>query len=153
MARPSSFTQETADAICGRLIGGESLRQICLSDDMPDKSTVMRWLASENHTAFRDQYARAKTVQADVMAEEILDIADDGTNDYKSRMSADGSTDEVIDHDHIARSRLRVDARKWLMSKMAPKKYGDKLQHTGPDGDEPAKLVIEWQRPNASAGS
>jgi hypothetical protein len=132
MARPSTYSQETADTICTRLADGESLRQICQDDEMPGKATVMRWLGEKDKQAFRDQYAHAREAQADHLAEEILQIADDGTNDtYK-----DDKGDVLTDHDVIARSRLRVDARKWLASKMAPKKYGDKItqEHTGADG-------------------
>ena len=136
----SSFTQEKADAICERLAEGESLRSICKGEDMPNKSTVMRWLA--DNEAFRDQYARAREAQADHLAEEILQIADDGSND--TYQTDDG---EAVNHDVIARSRLRVDARKWLASKMAPKKYGDKLQAelTGANGG--AVQVEHSQRP------
>lgn len=127
MARPSSFTQETADIICGRIAEAESLRKICRDEDMPDTSTVMRWLA--NNEAFRVQYACAREIQADTMADEILDISDDGRND--TYMGEDGI--ERTNQDVIARSRLRVDARKWLASKMAPKKYGDKMAIGGAD--------------------
>lgn len=87
---------------------------------------VMRWLSEQ--PAFRDQYARAREAQADYWAEEIVDIADDGTNDYVEKERSDGSTYEAVDQEHINRSRLRVDTRKWLMARMAPKKYGDKIQ-------------------------
>lgn len=125
MPRPSNYSQEVADTICSLIAEGQSLRSICSSDDMPDKSTVFRWLAQ--HAAFRDQYTHSRAMQADAMAEDILDIADDGTNDYITKSNADGSTYEAVNSEHIQRSRLRVDARKWLMSKMAPKKYGEKL--------------------------
>jgi hypothetical protein len=132
MGRPSDFTQETADAICSRIAGGESLRSICNAEEMPDKATVFRWLADSEKAAFRDQYARAREAQADHMAEEILQIADDGTNDtYPTENGL------AVNQDVIARSRLRVDARKWLASKMAPKKYGDKIAIGGAD-DLPA---------------
>jgi hypothetical protein len=128
--RPSIFTQELAALICSRMSGGESLRSICEDADMPAKSSVFRWLADD--ATFRDQYARAMASRADAMAEEILEIADDGRNDtYKD---ADGN--ERTDQDVIARSRLRVDARKWLMARMAPKRYGDKIAQevSGPNG-------------------
>lgn len=143
MGRPSDFTQETADAICKRLAEGESLRGICLSDEMPDASTVFRWLASEAETykGFREQYARAREAQADYYAEEIIQISDDGTNDWMERRSeaekgAGVETGWVLNGEHVQRSRLRVDARKWFASKVAPKKYGDKIvqEHSGPDG-------------------
>jgi hypothetical protein len=85
---------------------------------------------------FRDQYARAREIQADYWAEEIIEIADDGTNDYIEKENKDGSTYEAVNSEHINRSRLRVDTRKWLMARQAPKKYGDRLtaEHSGPDG-------------------
>lgn len=136
MGRPSTFSQETADAICQRLIEGESLRTICKAEEMPGASTVFRWL-SENE-AFREQYARAREAQADHMAEEILQIADDGSND--TYQTDDG---EQVNHDVIARSRLRVDARKWLAAKMAPKKYGERLAVGGSEDMPPIKQSVQ----------
>ena len=128
MARPSDYTPETAAAICARIADGQSLREIARAEGMPDKSTILRWL--DAHAEFRDQYARAREAQADHFAEEILEISDDGTNDWMRRQQGE-DTVEVANHEHISRSKLRVDARKWLMSKMAPKKYGDKLELAG----------------------
>lgn len=119
--RPSSFTQEVADLICERIADGESLRSICAEEGMPPKKTVFAWLAANE--PFRDQYARARETQADAMLEEILEISDDGRGD--TYIDADGKT--RTDQEVVARSRLRVEARKWAMSKMAPKKYGDKI--------------------------
>ncbi len=132
--RPSDYSVEITTAICIRLGLGESLREICADETMPAKSTVMRWLAS--HAEFRDQYAGAREAQADYYAEEIIEISDDGSNDWMERKNGDGSTDEVENKEVLARSRLRVDTRKWLMARMAPKKYGDKVvqEHTGPGG-------------------
>jgi hypothetical protein len=143
MGRPSDFTQELADLICERLADGESLRAICADDAMTAKSTVFRWLASDQ--VFQDQYARAREVQAETMADEILAIADDGLNDTY----VDDNGGKRTDVDVIARSRLRVDARKWLASKMAPKKYGDKVtqEHTGKDGGP-----MHWQIEFVKAG-
>lgn len=129
--RPSTYSSELTEEICRRLIEGESLRAICSADDMPSKSSVMKWLAENKD--FSDQYARAREIQADIMVEEILEIADDGRNDWIERENADGSKSLALDHDHIQRSKLRVDTRKWLMSKMLPKKYGNKVdvEHGG----------------------
>lgn len=131
--RPSSFTQEIADAICERIADGQSLREICRDESMPDKKTVLRWLAEREE--FRAQYASAREAQADHFADEILEISDDGTNDWTKRKIGEELVD-VVDHEHISRSKLRVDARKWLMARMAPKKYGDRVmnEHTGRDG-------------------
>lgn len=126
MGRPSDYSQDTAAAICARLADGESLRSICRDDAMPDGSTVFRWIAA--HEEFRKQYALAREAQADTLADEILEIADDTSGD-----TTYGENGERADTEWIARSRLRVDARKWLASKMAPKKYGDKLAIGGAD--------------------
>lgn len=121
MARPSSFTVAIADHICDGLANGISLRELCREDEsMPAQSTVFRWLAQDE--SFREQYTRAREAQADVMADEILAIADETERD-----TVETETGKRPDAEWIARSRLRVDARKWLASKMAPKKYGDKL--------------------------
>lgn len=146
MPRPSSFAQETADIICLRLAEGESLRAICASPDMPNRSTVFRWL--EASEPFRDQYARAREAQADYYAEEIIEISDDGSRDVQ----LDGDGNERVDHEVVARSRLRVDARKWFASKVAPKKYGDRVmnEHTGKDGD-PIKVEDVSSRDLAKA--
>lgn len=132
--RPSDFTPEIAAEVCERIAVGRSIRSIVTDDDMPAERTIYQWLQA--HEEFAQQYARARAAQADVMAEEILDIADNGTNDYVTRTNGSGEEFEAVDYDHIARSKLRVDARKWLMSKMAPKKYGDKITQevTGANG-------------------
>lgn len=121
------YNTEMATRICEGIASGRSLRTICEDEAMPDKATVFRWLAA--HEDFRDQYARAREAQADAMLEEILDIADDGKNDSYTDEEGNVRTNQDV----IARSRLRVDTRKWAMSKMAPKKYGDKLDlsHSG----------------------
>lgn len=124
--RPSAFTEAVAEAICQRLIDGESLRSVCDDKAMPDKATIFRWLANEENTEFRDQYARAREMQAEAMAEDIINIADDNAADVRE-VERNGKLVEIVDQDVIARARLRVDTRKWLMSKMAPKKYGDKI--------------------------
>ncbi|MEN6536667.1 MAG: hypothetical protein ABFD89_23630 [Bryobacteraceae bacterium] len=132
IGRPSQFSRAVADRICIKIAEGRSLRSICRDPGSPSIDAVMRWLGDETKADFRQQYARAREAQADRLAEEILEIADDGTND--TYVDENGNT--RTDQDVIARSRLRVDARKWLASKMAPKKYGDKLlsEHTGADG-------------------
>ena len=92
---------------------------------MPAISNVMRWISESEE--LQEKYARARDARADLMAEEILEIADDANRDY---------ADEGFNSEHVQRSRLRVDARKWLLAKMAPRKYGDRVENvvTGPDG-------------------
>ena len=88
-------------------------------------------------------YARAKEDQLQLLEDEILDIADDGTNDWMEIELKNGHTKTVLDKEAVQRSNLRIEARKWLMAKLKPKKYGDKVQHTGADGEGPAVFVLE----------
>lgn len=112
------------DRICERIADGESLRTICKDDDTPSKSTVFKWLANDDTLA--DQYARARQAQADAIFDEILDIADDAQNDWMERNGED-SEGWQVNGEHLQRSRLRIDARKWMAGKLRPKVYGDKL--------------------------
>jgi len=141
MAGVTTYTPEIGDKICERLADGESLRKICASDDMPNKATVFRWLAG--NATFRDQYACAREVQADTLADEIVDIADDGSNDYME--TEQGGV--KYDGDAVARSKLRVDARKWVASKLKPKVYGDKtLIGSDPDNPLPTAMNVSFVR-------
>jgi hypothetical protein len=135
MGRPSAFTQEIADAICERMAEGESVRTVCLDEGMPDRSTVHRWLADEDHKSFRDQYARACDARAEKIFEEIIEIADTSVEAEKVTTRSDGKQ-EVTTGDAVERSKLRVDARKWVVARLAPKKYSEKLniEATGKDG-------------------
>lgn len=135
MSRPSTYSQETADIICERLANGESLRAICLDEDFPNKSTVFRWLAASEE--FRDQYARARESQADALFDEILHIADTPETGERVKVTEDGKT-ETTREDMLGHRRLQIDARKWIASKLQPKKYGDKLELAG---DPSAPLV------------
>ena len=136
-----AFNQATADLICQRLAEGESLRSICRDKGMPGRSEVFRWLADDSLASFRDQYARAKEFGIESMADDIQEISDDARNDW---MELHGQDNEGwrANGENIQRSRLRVDARKWLLSKLAPKKYGDKvaMEHTGASGG-PVRII------------
>lgn len=129
MGRPSDYTPEIALTICERLVEGESLRSVCLHEDMPHRSTIFRWL--EQHESFRDQYARAREAQADAFADEITHIADTPQLGVIRKISEDGV--EVTEEDMLGHRRLQIDARKWIASKLKPKKYGEKQQveHSG----------------------
>ena len=102
---------------------------------MPDISTVLKWALDRAHP-FAQQYTDAREVGYRLLAEQIIEIADDSRRDFIVREGKDGEETRVVDHDHIARDRLRVDSRKWLLSKMLPKIYGDRLvtELTGKDG-------------------
>lgn len=142
MTRPSiRYSDEVAERICEALADGRSLASICEDDDMPRQATVFRWLADERYSAFRESYVRAREAQADKIFDEILDIADDARNDWMERRREDGSVDEVLNHEHVQRSRLRIDARKWMAGKLRPKVYGDKLLHADHEGG-PLQVTI-----------
>ena len=131
----AEFSQEIFDEICERISDGESLRDICQDEGMPNKSSVFRWLSKKDAGELRDQYARARECQADVIFDEVLSIADDARNDWMERRGEEDAG-WVANGEHIQRSRLRIDARKWMAGKLRPKVYGDKidLTHGNPDG-------------------
>ncbi len=130
----SAYTPELAAEICERLAAGESLRAICRDDHMPDERSVRRW-ALDNVDGFAPQYARARDTGLDAVADELLEIADDGRNDWVEKNDPE-NPGYVFNGEHSSRSKLRVDTRKWYLSKLAPKKYGDKtsMELTGADG-------------------
>lgn len=105
---------------------------------MPHRATVMRWL--ESNEAFREQYARAREAQADHFVDEIIEIAD------SPNATTNPQTGEVEARDP-QRDRLRVDARKWVASRLAPKKYGDRITHAG-DPDSPLPAPVIYQLPD-----
>ena len=115
----TKFTQKIFDEICLRIAEGESLRKICKDEKMPNITTVWHWL--NNNEALDKQYARAREEQAETLVDEIIDISDEKKDD--TYLDEDGR--EIINQEVIARSRLRVDARKWVASKLKPKKFGD----------------------------
>lgn len=112
--RPTTYDEDIADEICTLIVSGMPVRKICEMDGMPPEGTVYRWLLKQD--GFREQYMRAREFQAETHFEDIIEIAD-----------GDGDP---------ADKRVRIDARKWTMSKVAAKKYGDKVQseHSGPGG-------------------
>lgn len=123
--RPSKYTEVLAARICERLAAGESLRAICRDEDMPDERRVREWALTNR--AFSPQYTKAREIGYLGMADETLEIADDGRNDTYVVDADSGAT--AVNHDVIARSRLRVDTRKWMLSKMLPKVFGEKIEH------------------------
>ena len=124
IGRPTIFSDEIADEICNRLAKGETLRSIIASSPhLPGRTTIYRW--TEENQSFRNQYTRARAEQADYYAEQIVDEA-------------------MSSHDAQI-GRLRVDALKWAASKMAPKKYGEKIEL---ETSQP--LTLAFQLPSRS---
>jgi hypothetical protein len=133
--RPSVYTERAARLILDALADGKSLRSICEGPGMPPCSTVREWVRDDRE-GFATRYARAREIGYELLADELLDIADDSTGD--KYLDADGVT--RTDHEAIQRSRLRVDARKWMLAKMLPKRYGDKLD-TAQSGEVTIRVI------------
>lgn len=129
----ASYSPEIADSICSQLAEGKSLNAICKQDGYPAESTVRGW-ALDDVDGFSAKYARAREIGYERLADEILNIADTPQIGSKTVSKATGL--EITEGDMIEHRRLQVDARKWMLSKMLPKKYGDKLEQTvqGPNG-------------------
>ena len=122
MGRLTDYNQEITDIICGMIsTTTKGLGRLCAENpELPDEATIHRWRLK--HEIFRKQYAQAKQNQAELLAQEIIEIADESAGDIK--YDKDGN--ESLNGEYVARSRLRVDARKWVASKLLPKVYGDK---------------------------
>lgn len=121
--RPSTYDPEIAREICERMAEGEVLSQICRDERMPARSTVTGWLRL--HPEFDAEYLRARELMLDRWSDEIVEIAEDATNDWMEREAANGRTFTVVNSECVQRSKLRVDARRWLLAKLRPETYGD----------------------------
>jgi hypothetical protein len=127
IGRPSTYSDEVGVAICERIAQGETLSQVCASPGMPARATVYRW--QEANLEFRDTYRRARELQMQSWADEIVLIADDTTLDTVTKVTPQGREYETVDHENIQRSKLRVNTRQWLMARLNPRLYGDKVEH------------------------
>lgn len=110
---------------------GIPLAEICRRDGFPDRRSIYFWM--EDDADFASRFARARELGFDAIAEECFEIADDGTNDWVQRQKQDGSIDEVVNSDHIQRSKLRIETRLKLLAKWDPKRYGERqeIKHSG----------------------
>ncbi len=112
--RPTLFTEALAELICERLMEGRSMRSICDDSDMPHRVTILRWMGKDD--AFAAKCARARSLQADLMDDMILDVANACTNET------------------ALADRVKISAYQWRASKLAPKVYGEKVALTGATG-------------------
>ncbi|MBX4986716.1 terminase small subunit-like protein [Rhizobium lentis] len=129
MGRPSKFSQALAERICARIADRESLRSICRDEDMPSKSTVLSWLADEDKAAFRARYALAREIMADSFVDEMVEIADNSSDDWIEKKNASGETTGWQENgEAIRRSQLRIATRQWVAERLRPKKYGAKVE-------------------------
>ena len=109
MGRPSKYTPELADHICRRLAIGDSMRKVCSDPEMPDITTVFKWIREKPE--FAQQYARAKDESAHAHSERILEVIDKVLNEEVNPNAA----------------RVALDALKWTAARMQPKRYGDRV--------------------------
>lgn len=138
--RPTTYTPELAEKVLIQMYTGKSLRKICEREDMPNRDTVNLWRI--RHDEFSVQYARARRAQVEARIEDANDIADDGTNDFIEQDLGDGVVVQKLNSEHIQRSKLRCEQRRWEASKLlrgpidAPLDYGDKVSQeiSGPGG-------------------
>lgn len=144
MAYGNSDKEVIFNDIIKLISGGLSLRKAIQELNTINKDTFFSWIAKNKD--FADQYARATEVRADAIFEEMFDIADDGSNDWIEKFDKTGQSYYDLNGEHVQRSKLRIDARKWALSKMQPKKYGDKLDVTS-DGEkiqsQPVSIVFK----------
>ncbi|MBS7112630.1 MAG: hypothetical protein KH100_15715 [Dysgonomonas mossii] len=132
-----AYTEQKKEEVFNKIVSemadeGTPLRRILKRKGMPSSSTFFVWLNEDE--SFSKRYAWAREVQAEALADEILEIADDGSNDFM-RIEKGNKVYNVENKEVTNRSRLRVDTRKWLLSKIIPKKYGDKIDITT-DGEK-----------------
>jgi len=137
MAYSQEFIQAAKDHIIDRMIFKKESLNAILSDDydlcLPSEDVVYRWLRVGHDLFdpdFSENYTHARTIRADIIFEEMLTIADDGQNDTYTYIDGNGKVKTKTDWDVVNRSKLRIDTRKWILSRMDPKKFSDKVEKT-----------------------
>jgi hypothetical protein len=137
IGRPTNYTIELAHLICELIADGNPLRRITKMDGMPRSSTVYEWLLK--HEEFAEMYTRAREDQADALADEIVEIADEQP-ELIPMYDKDGQLIEVkVDSAFLAWQKNRIDARKWTASKLKPRKYSERLAMSG-DAENPLQV-------------
>lgn len=124
--RPTDYSRELAVEICLRISNGRSVKSICADKDMPSKTSIYEWL--NIHSEFTDMYREAVSQRADYHFDEMLDIAD--------MVEAESA--------EVAKARLQIDTRKWILSRMNPRKYGDNIQEDDGNNDnaQPVQVTV-----------
>lgn len=122
---------EIMSLICKRIAEGESLRAVLRSSGMPSRGVFFEWITSSEQRA--NQYARATEIRAEQIFEEMLEIAD--TEKETTVITEKDAGASISKRDHVNHRKLQIDTRKWVLSRMMPKKYGDKIDITS-SGDK-----------------
>lgn len=125
----SVYTDAIARKICERIMRKETLEAICSEPGMPAIRVVIRWLANPKLADFREMYYYARRVQAEMLIDEIITIADGTDKDWVPTYDRHGVQNGMRpDNDAIQRSRVRIDTRKWLAARLVPRIYGEHVQ-------------------------
>ena len=140
-SRRAMHPPETRQAVIECLRDGLSLRKAAETNGV-SPSTVLGWVDAD--PAYSEQYTQARARGYLLLADEILEISDDSSGDV-----IDTEHGPRVDAERVARSKLRVDSRKWMLAKMLPKIYGDKLETTHELGDSVTKVIREIVYPRA----
>jgi hypothetical protein len=138
----STYNDGIARKICAQILDGKSLNSICLNPRYPGINAVKKWLIDPRFEAFREMYYYARRGAAELLMDEVIEIADDSANDWIETFDKKGNSNGFKpDNEAIQRSRLKIDTRKWLAAKLIPRIYGEKLEvEHGVTGDL-AKLL------------
>ena len=136
----SKKTPQLVSAICFDIATTTKATYLICPDHGIDYATFKRWCVDDEDV--RAKYARAKDMQADILAEQIIHIADDSSKDTMQKFDQNGKPIDVEDKEWTSRSKLRIDSRKWLASKLKPKKYSEKMDLTsGGEKIEPTVIT------------
>ena len=141
------MTESCVKEILERICRGETIDRICKDEHMPHRSTVWKWVRYDPD--FAELYFEAKKFQLDAFAEQIITIADESVHDIRMAYDRQGNPIPEINFEAVKRSELRVKTRQWLMERLMPKKYGDKVQHDPNGGNnQPINAVIQIMLPD-----
>jgi hypothetical protein len=142
--RPTRYSTELAERLCRELATGRTMSDVCRDPGMPADRTVHDWVAKD-YKGFTKIYKQAREAGCYAMGDQIIDIADDVSGDLIVRQARDGSFVTVPNPENIKRAQLRCSSRKWLISKMAPKQFGDRPEPvlTEPPRDTLAEVLKE----------
>ena len=152
MKRGGPFNEKQFEAICRRVSNGETLAAVCRDRGMPVRSTVQWWVVSDTPAGTAARYARAREAQAEAWADQIIELADLCREGVKITKKGDGKVEQVTG-DMVERARLQVDSRKWLMARLHPRAYGERVQQQqldkngNPADQSPQMVIYQWAEP------
>lgn len=149
---PSVYSQEIIDRIIREVSDGKLIHEVCEPDDMPAASTVFLWLNDPMHADFADAYRQARNCQADAIARRLQITANRSLTTYRTKTIHDAKgkviSKEITEADNVTRAALIVNTDQWLLAKLFPRKYGDRIQVTAEVDDN---LLMELARAVAAS--